>query len=51
MTPWAVSPRTIRRTAVLLPMPGSPSIHTDGLEISRARVYQEIGSKQTALPL
>src|SRR5688500_18027581 len=32
-------------------MPGSDSMYTLGLLISRARVYQEIGSKQTVAPV
>src|SRR5690348_8588704 len=41
----------MRRTAVDLPMPGSDSMYTLGLLINLARVYHEIGSRQTVAQL
>ena len=40
-------PMNIRRTTVDFPRPGLPRMNAEGLEISRARWNQLIGSQQT----
>jgi hypothetical protein len=47
VTPWAISPRHIRRTRLDLPSPGRPRTNRLGLAISFARRNHAIGSQHT----